>query len=101
MTRVILINLLAIIAPFLFYALYILIEKKPETKDEFWRLIPLRKLLVAGFCLMVIFYITQIRFTGQKDGIYHPATVRDGKVIPGYIEPIEKPEKQPAEKSEN
>ena len=91
MTRIILINLLLILAPFLFYAAYILIEKKPETRQEFWQFIPLKKLLIIGFALMGVFYITQITFfTSVKDGIYHPATVKDGKVIPGYIEPIEK-----------
>ncbi len=95
MTRIILINLLLILAPFLFYAAYILIEKKPETRQEFWPLIPLKKLLIIGLSLMGIFYITQITFfTSVKDGIYHPATVKDGKVIPGYIEPIDKQKSQ-------
>jgi len=95
MTRIILINLLLILAPFLFYAAYILIEKKPETRQEFWQFIPLKKLLIIGLVLMGVFYITQITFfTSVKDGIYHPATVKDGKVIPGYIEPIEKQKSQ-------
>ena len=95
MTRIILINLLLILAPFIFYAAYILIEKKPETRQEFWQFIPLKQLLIIGFALMGVFYITQITFfTSVKDGIYHPATVKDGKVIPGYIEPIEKQKSQ-------
>jgi len=88
MTRVILLNLLLIIAPFFLYAIYILLQKKPETQDEFWRLIPLGKLLLIGFGFMAVFYATQITFGSDvKDGIYHPATVKDGQVIPGYIEP--------------
>ncbi len=96
MTRVILINLLAILAPFLLYSLYVWIEKKPTSRAEFWKLIPIKTLLILGFALMGIFYITQIKFTGNKKGIYHPAVVKDGKVIPGYIEPIEKSEKKQA-----
>ncbi len=95
MTRIILINLLLILAPFLFYAAYILIEKKPETRQDFWQFIPLKKLLIIGFVLMGIFYLTQITFgTSVKDGIYHPATVKDGKIVPGYIEPAEKQNSQ-------
>ena len=90
MTRVILINIFAIMAPFLLYGLYVMLDKKPETKAEFWKLMPMKTLLVIGFALMALFYITQIKFTGQKDGIYHPATIKDGKVIPGYIEPFDK-----------
>ena len=95
MTRIILINLLLILAPFLFYAAYILIEKKPKTRQEFWQSIPLKKLLIIGFAMMGIFYVTQITFgTSVKDGIYHPATVKDGKVVPGYIEPVDKQKSQ-------
>ncbi len=87
MTRVMLLNLLLILTPFLFYAIYILLDKKPETREDFWRLIPLGKLLVIGFALMGVFYATQITFGSDvKDGIYHPAIVKDGKVIPGFIE---------------
>lgn len=90
MTRVIFINLLLIIAPFLLYGLYVLFEKNPKTAAEFWPLIPLKKLLAIGFALMIVFYITQIKFKGDQEGIYHPPVVRDGKVIPGYIEPRDK-----------
>lgn len=92
MTRIIFINLLLITGPFLFYAAYIMLDKQPETSPEFWKFIPLKKLLILGTALMAIFYATQITYGGGvKDGIFHPATVKDGKVIPGYIEPIEKP----------
>lgn len=98
MIRLVLINLLLIITPFLVYGAYVLLQKKPETSQEFWKLIPLKKLLVIGFLFMGIFYITQINFGGNiRDGIHHPPTVKDGKIIPGYIEPIEKTDKNKKE----
>lgn len=100
MARVVVINILLILAPFLFYSAYILIEKKPETKGEFWNLIPSKLLFAIGLIFMGIFYVTQISFqTPIKDGVYHPAEVRDGKIIPGYVsapEPV-KAVKKPIE----
>lgn len=91
MTRVIAINLLLIFLPLIIYGAYIIIDKKPETKAEFWSQMPLKGLFAIGFAFMLIFYITQITFGSKvKDGIYHPPTVKDGKVIPGYIEPFKK-----------
>ncbi len=93
MTRVIALNLLLIFLPFLLYAAYVIIEKKPEDKEQFWGHIPLKPLFIIGFFLMAVFYISQINMVPEtKDGIYHPATVKDGKVIPGYVEPINKTE---------
>lgn len=85
MARVVAINILLILAPFILYAAYVLIEKKPDTREDFWKLIPAKKLFAVGLLLMSIFYITQINFNAGKDGVYHPAEVRDGKIIPGYI----------------
>lgn len=91
MTRVIALNLLLIFLPFLLYAAYVMIEKKPEDKEQFWGYIPLKPLFIIGFFLMAVFYISQINKVPEtKDGIYHPATVKDGKVIPGYVEPFDK-----------
>ena len=91
MTRVIAINLLLIFLPLIIYGAYIIIDKKPEDKTEFWSQMPLKLLFAIGFVFMLIFYITQITFDHKvKDGIYHPPTVKDGKVIPGYIEPFKK-----------
>ena len=100
MTRVIAINLLLIFLPLIIYGAYIIIDKKPEDKTEFWKQIPLKLLFAIGFIFMLVFYFTQITFDHKvKDGIYHPPTVKDGKVIPGYIEPFKK-EKPPKEQSE-
>lgn len=100
MARVIAINILLILAPFIFYAAYILIEKKPQTKEEFWALIPPKPLFALGLFLMSIFYITQITFQHPvKDGVYHPAVVRDGKVIPGHISAPEAPGDPPADQT--
>ncbi len=103
MTRVIAINLLLIFLPLIIYGAYIIIHKKPEDKDAFWKQIPLKVLFSIGFLFMLIFYITQITFdSGVKDGIYHPPVVKDGKVIPGYIEPFkkEKTDKKPGSQKE-
>jgi quinol-cytochrome oxidoreductase complex cytochrome b subunit len=104
MTRVVAINILLILAPFLFYSAYVLLEKKPKDKQEFWKLIPAKTLFAVGLCFMAIFYISQITFQHPvKDGVYHPAEVRDGKVIPGYISPPEEKgaSKDNPEKSQN
>ena len=93
MARVVAINILLILAPFILYAAYVLIEKKPESREDFWKLIPAKPLFAVGLLLMSIFYITQINFNSGKDGVYHPAEVRDGKIIPGYISRPDNPAK--------
>ncbi len=91
MARVVAINILLILAPFIVYAAYILIEKKPDSREAFWKLMPAKPLFAVGLLLMSVFYITQIDFNSGKDGVYHPAEVRDGKIIPGYISKREDP----------
>lgn len=97
MARVIAINLLLIFLPLIIYSAFIILYKQPEHKDEFWSLIPLKKLFFMGFLAMGIFYFTQVNYNKTiKDGVYHPATIKDGKVIPGYISPpVSKPETKP------
>lgn len=98
MARVIAINLLLIFLPLIIYSAFIILYKQPEHKDEFWSLIPLKKLFFMGFLAMGIFYFTQVNYNKTiKDGVYHPATIKDGKVIPGYISP---PETKPVENTE-
>lgn len=100
MTRVIAINLLLIFLPLIIYGAYIIIHQKPEDKATFWKQVPLKVLFSIGFVLMLIFYVTQITFySGVKDGIYHPPVVKDGKIIPGYIEPFKKEKKDEKQKS--
>lgn len=95
MARVIAINLLLIFLPLIIYSAFIILYKQPEDKAEFWALIPTKTLFTIGFLLMGIFYFTQINFHKTiKDGVYHPAKIQDGKVIPGYISP---PESKPAD----
>lgn len=89
MTRVIAINLLLIFLPFILYAAYIWLEKKPETSKEFWQYIPLLPLFVTGVILMSTFMISQIAIgPPQKDGVYNPPVIKDGVVIPGHVTPF-------------
>ena len=93
MIRLIAINLLLILAPFILYAAYVWLEKKPATSKEFWQHIPLLPLFLAGTALMFAFMVTQISTApAVKDGIYHPPIVKDGVVIPGHVTPY--PEEQ-------
>ena len=87
MTRVALINLGLMFAPFIIYSAYVMLQKQPATREEFWQHIPLRKMLIAGFGLMLVFYITHLSLTPAQKGKYHPPVVKDGKIIPGYVEP--------------
>ena len=88
MPRLIAVNLLLILAPFLLYSAYVWIEKKPETSKEFWSHIPLMPLFIIGAIFMTAFMLTQISLQPPaRDGIYHPPTVKDGVIIPGHVTP--------------
>lgn len=95
MGRVFAINLLLILAPFIIYAVYIMVDKNPETRTELWSYLPQKTLFIIGIALLGLFYVTQISFFSSPDGVYHPASVgKDGKIIPGHITPFDYPPKE-------
>ncbi len=95
MLRLIAVNMLLILAPFILYAAYVWLEKKPQTSKEFWSHIPLLPLFIGGVTLMTVFMLTQISLRpAVKDGIYHPPVVKDGVVIPGHVTPYAETEKE-------
>lgn len=83
MSRII-VHLLPLLLPFIFYGLYIWHVKRsgrdgPEVTPWFW-------LSATGLLLVVIGFVVGGLVFGEDPGQYVPARFEDGRIVPGRIE---------------
>ncbi len=87
MLRIVLVNLLLFLLPFLLYAIYAWFKRDGATGAAILDDAPIAWLLTAGAALVLGVIVYFISFEGGKPGqTYHPAVVRDGKIEPGHID---------------
>lgn len=90
MARVVLIQLLLFALPFLLYAAYMLVTRKLATEGGIWQGAPFFWLAGAGIVLTLAGLVMFAQITGGvRDGVYEPARMEDGRIIPGRIVPRE------------
>ncbi len=90
MIRIFFIQLLVFLFPFAVYGLYLKYKiARGEVKSDPWGRNTLIWLLLGGLVLMGGGFVVLSNFSGEKPGgIYQPAVMKDGKIIPGkFIEP--------------
>ncbi|WP_334174710.1 DUF6111 family protein [Pseudoxanthobacter sp.] len=84
MLRVSLIEIALFLLPFAVYGLALLVRRAPAAPDR-WH--PLGVMVLAGFVLMALGLLAfGLLDRPAATGTYHPAELRDGRVVPGYIE---------------
>ena len=87
MIRFVFVHFLLFALPFILYLGYVRMTRAQREPGNVWKGAPLFGLLLAGLALMAVGFISLSVFTGSDTGgTYHPAQLRDGKLIPGYIE---------------
>jgi len=91
MIRLILENMLLLLAPTLLYVIFIMSKRSGDKNNTITRAFdtaPLVPLFALGFILMVsVLAYFGSKSTGGKPGqIYHPPEIVDGKVKPGRFE---------------
>jgi hypothetical protein len=91
MTRIVLERLLLFVVPFLLYGAYLLLLKmRPPTATS--QNTPWTMLFIAGLSLFALsFLIWGITEGEPTTGRYVAPHVVNGQVVPGYVQPAEKP----------
>ncbi|MEC9367102.1 MAG: DUF6111 family protein [Pseudomonadota bacterium] len=86
MLRVVLVNFLMFLLPFLIYAAIALATGKRKIGEGFWSDAPVKWLFVAGLGLMLIAVGALISFSGGgPGGSYEPPHMENGVIKPGRI----------------
>ncbi|MCB1483190.1 MAG: hypothetical protein KDJ55_14815 [Rhodobiaceae bacterium] len=86
MLRIIAIQALFFLLPFLVYGFWLYFSRQVVNAPENWK--PhLFWLVVAGFVVTIAAFIAMAAFSGAPTtGVYTPPEIRDGVVVPGTIE---------------
>lgn len=79
-------HLIPLLAPFALYGAYLWWVKRMQAGHPGWREAPWAWLTIAGFLLAAASFVVYGLITGEPvGGIYEPAHVEDGKLVPGRI----------------
>lgn len=86
MVRFIAFNAVFFLAPFAVYAAWLMLRQGTAGRAADWPVRTIAYLTAGGLVLTVIALLFFINFTGAPSGHYTPATVEDGRIIPGHID---------------
>ena len=74
------------VAPFVAYALYLLVTKSGVLDRSSWPPKVLASLAIVAMVLMIGSFVILAHFSGEPPGgTYEPARIEDGKFIPGRV----------------
>ncbi|MBO6757393.1 MAG: hypothetical protein JJ902_13770 [Roseibium sp.] len=86
MFRVILSHLVLFALPFVGYAVWLWLNKKAQTSEN-WKNGPIAWLSLAGVVMVVISLVSLASFQQMPEGTeYRPSEMRDGVFVPGGYE---------------
>jgi heme/copper-type cytochrome/quinol oxidase subunit 3 len=86
MIRPVLTEFAIFIAPFVAYALFLLVTKSGVLDRSSWPPKVLASLAIAAMVLMIGSFVIMAHFSGAPPGsTYEPARMEDGKLIPGRV----------------
>lgn len=86
MLRIVIINILLFVLPFLVYAAY-MVWIKGVAPSNLARTKPILWLVFAGFvCLFVGMVMLVQFFGGERDGTYHPSVIEDRVIKPSRVD---------------
>jgi cytochrome bd-type quinol oxidase subunit 2 len=86
MARILLLDILLFLLPFVVYGLYVYATRRGE-EELTWKDAPWAWLFLAGVICMVIGLALLISFSGEPPGgTYHPPRMENGVIKPGRIE---------------
>lgn len=87
MIRVVIIELLLFLLPFMISAAYHVLVRKHPFSGALLKIMSVMKLAIAGLILVIIGLLLLAQFGGSdRDGVYTPAVYKDGRIIPGRID---------------
>jgi O-antigen/teichoic acid export membrane protein len=87
MARVVALQLLLFLLPFIGYGFYLYFSRMDPMKRESWESSPIYWLSIAGLLLTITGFVLTATFSGAPPGSkYTPAQLRDGKIEPGHLD---------------
>ena len=87
MLRVFLVHALLFSAPFIGYALYLMLSRRNVSDRESWVDAPVGWLALAGVAIAAASLLLLASFDGgHREGKYVPARFENGVLVPGRIE---------------
>lgn len=87
MLRIILLNLILFLLPFVIYGIVMRAQGRVATLEEFWAKAPLLGLVLASVALVLAVMVVFATFGGEDPrGRYIPPVYKDGKIEPGRVE---------------
>jgi hypothetical protein len=88
MARFIAIDLVFFLLPFAAYAAWLFFTRGSMKNIDDWQVRTIAYLSIAGAGLLLAAILAFISFSdAPPDGVYVPAHVEDGKIIPGHVAP--------------
>lgn len=88
MARFVLLDVLLFLAPFAAYALWLLASRRTVRNADDWTLKIIAILALAGAVLTVIVLVVFVHLdTSPPGGVYVPAHIENGVIVPGQIVP--------------
>ena len=85
-------ELLLFLMPFGAYALYLWARGHGWREPEHWRGIPLAWLVAAGITAVATsLFVTAVTTGDPTGGVYVPAHVEDGRLVPGHTDQPKQP----------
>jgi cytochrome bd-type quinol oxidase subunit 2 len=86
MLRIILIDIILFLLPFLVYGFWLWVNNKAHV-SEHWRKGPMAWLALAGIALVVVSFVIFASIKQAPDGAeYRPAHMENGVFVPGHYE---------------
>ncbi len=87
MLRFLLFNAVFLLLPFAIYAVWLMTTRGSAGNVGDWTIRTIGILAIGGIVLMAISLLFFINFSGSPPGgKYTPATIEDGKLVPGHID---------------
>jgi hypothetical protein len=86
MVRFVAFNAIFFLVPFALYAGWLILRQGSAARASDWPVRTIAFLTAGGLVLTGIALLFFINFSGAPTGQYTPATVKDGRIVPGHID---------------
>ncbi|MEX0852012.1 MAG: DUF6111 family protein [Bauldia sp.] len=88
MARFVAFDAILFLLPFAAYAAFLTLTRGSLRNAEDWQIKTIAYLAIAGAGLLIVALVVFISYSGTPpDGIFVPAHIENGKIVPGRIDP--------------
>jgi hypothetical protein len=88
MLRFVAFDAVLFLLPFVAYALWLVVTRRTLTNVADWQVKTIGYLALAGAVLVILILVVFVHLdTDAPGGVYVPAHLEDGRIVPGHFEP--------------